>query len=225
MDRHPTDHPAIVAVCRTRALQPRTASSRHLSGIDKGGVDAVVVTPTGVEGDEVRDVEHPGGIDKAVYAYADEDAAWWAAELGEDIWPGRFGENLRTRGVDLVGAVIGERWRIGADVLVEVSEPRVPCAPFQHHMGDRPGWVKRFADVGRTGTYLRVLAGGPVAPGDAVEVLSRPAHGVTIGRWFTANDPADAKALLDAESDDWQVPAALRGYIVHVLARAGAGTT
>ena len=50
----------------------------------------------------------------AVYAYAHEDYDWWSAELGRDLEPGSFGENLTLRGVDVTGAVIGERWRIGS---------------------------------------------------------------------------------------------------------------
>jgi MOSC domain-containing protein YiiM len=214
---------AVTAVCATRALQPRTASTRTLSGIDKAEVGAAVLTALGVEGDRVMDVRHHGGVDKAVYAYAEEDAAWWAEQLGEAIPPGRFGENLRTRGLDLVGAVIGERWQLGSDVVVEVAEPRVPCATFRHHMGDRRGWVRRFTEAGRCGTYLRVLVGGRVAGGDPVEVVHRPTHGVTIGRWFTAPDAATASALLDAERDDpggWRMAAALRGHAEHLLTRA-----
>lgn len=210
----------LTAVCTTRALQPRTRSTTTPSGIDKAAVDGAVLTALGVEGDQVLDERHHGGVDKAAYAYADEDAAWWAAELGEAIPPGRFGENLRTTGIDLVGAVIGERWRIGGGVLVEVSEPRVPCSTFQHHMGDRSGWVRRFAEAGRCGTYLRVLEGGPVSAGDAVEVVERPAHGVTVGGWFTDPDVTAATALLAAERDGWRMAEALRAHVWDVARRA-----
>ena len=223
------DAGTLTAVCLTRSLQPRTARTRTLSGIDKAAVDHAVLTPFGVEGDSVLDTRHHGGVDQAVYAYADEDADWWAAQLGEDVPPGRFGENLRTSGLDLVAAVIGERWQIGTDVVVEVSQPRVPCATFRHHMGDRRGWVRRFADAGRTGTYLRVVAGGRVAAGMPLSVIHRPAHGVTVGRWFTEADPQDARALLQAESsadDGWVMAAHLRAHADHVLQRqpvSGAG--
>lgn len=210
----------VTAVCVTRALQPRTASSTVPTGIDKAPVDSIRVTPTGVVGDRVMDTEHHGGRDKAVYVYAEEDAGWWAEQLEESVPPGRFGENLRTRGIDLVTAVIGERWRIGAEVIVEVSEPRVPCATFRHHMGDRVGWVKRFSAVGRTGAYLRVLDGGEVIPGASVSVVSRPDHGVPVGRWFTENRPEDARALLAAEHAGWRMGPALRAYVDRALAQS-----
>lgn len=209
----------ITAVCVTRALQPRTTSTRTLSGIDKAPVELVVVTALGVEGDQVRDTVHHGGVDKAAYAYADEDAAWWETELEDEIPPGRFGENLRTSGIDLSGAVIGERWQVGDDVLLEVSAPRVPCATFQHHMDDRSGWVRRFTNAGRVGTYLRVLEEGEITPGDPVTVVDRPRHGVTVGRWFSHNDPDDARALLAAETTDWQLATSLKAQAEHVISR------
>ena len=83
----------------------------------------------GVAGDRQVDRKHHGGPDKAVYAYAEEDVARWADELGRELPPGTFGENLRTRGLDVTGALVGERWRIGSDgLVVEVTQPRIPCA-------------------------------------------------------------------------------------------------
>lgn len=209
----------VTAVCITQALQPRTQSTRTQSGINKGPVDLIVLTTTGIDGDQVLDTKHHGGVDKAVYAYADEDAAWWEIELEDEVPPGRFGENLRLSGIDVTGAVIGERWQVGDDALLEVSAPRVPCATFQHHMDDRSGWVRRFTNAGRTGAYLRVLEEGEITAGDPITVIDRPAHGVTIGRWFTHNDPDDARALLAAESPDWHMAESLKQYVRHVLSQ------
>ncbi|MGI8575289.1 MAG: hypothetical protein ACR2MA_08080 [Egibacteraceae bacterium] len=50
-----------------------------------------------------------------------------------------------------------------------------------------------------------------------VRVLSHPDHGVSIGRWFTRRDPESARALLAAESKEWQMASALRGYVNRVL--------
>ena len=86
---------------------------------------AVDVTELGIAGDRQVDRSH-GGHDAAVYVYADEDAAYWETELGRELPPGYFGENVRTSGLDVNGARIGERWRIG-DLLLEVRQPRTPC--------------------------------------------------------------------------------------------------
>ena len=88
-----------------------------------------------------------GGPDQAVYAYAREDLDL-EAELGRPLENGVFGENLTTEGLDVNGALIGERWRIGPDVILEVSRPRIPCGTFQGWMA-QGDWIKRFTQVAR----------------------------------------------------------------------------
>ena len=153
------------------------------SGIDKKPVPGrVAVHELGLDGDVQVNRKHHGGEGQAVYAYAQEDADWWIAELGRDLPPGRFGENLRTSGIDLLDAVLGERWRVGT-ALFEVTAPRIPCANFEQFWGV-PRLVKRFTERGASGAYLRVMETGDVGAGDAIEVVHRPAHGVTAGRAF-----------------------------------------
>jgi MOSC domain-containing protein YiiM len=155
-----------------------------------------------------------------VYAYAEEDADRFAADLGRDIPPGLFGENLRTRGVDVSGAVIGERWRIGAKVLLEVTYPRTPCGTFERRMGIA-GWQDAFRAGGAPGAYFRVVRSGGVHAGDGIEVVERPSHGVTIGGWFRDSSPEDAQALLDADAaGSIQVAEKLRRHVEQALRRA-----
>ena len=160
------------------------ASDAGRTGIDKRPVATTRATTTGLVGDHIFDVPGHGGVDQAAYAYAAEDAAWWARELGREIGPGRFGENLTTEGVEVTGAVIGERWQVGTTVL-EVSAPRIPCRVFAGFW-EVPDLIKRFTAHGAPGAYLRVLVEGELSTGDAVEVVHRPAHGVTIGETFRA---------------------------------------
>ena len=171
------------------------------TAIDKRPVGGRVdVDPLGVAGDTQCDTRNHGGRDQAAYAYADEDAAWWAEHLGRDVPPGLFGENLRTSDLDVTGAEIGERWRIGdgpAPLVVEVTMPRIPCQTFAHRMGEQH-WVKRFTEHGAPGAYLRVITPGSVAAGDPVVVHRRPGHGVTIGDSFLRTDPATMRRLLEA---------------------------
>jgi MOSC domain-containing protein YiiM len=157
--------------------------------------------PNGLAGDHVCTTEHHGGTDQAVYAYAREDLDWWERELGYELESGRFGENLTTLGLDLTGAVVGERWRIG-EVVLQATLPRFPCATFAHRMGE-PKWVKRFTARGATGTYLRVVAPGSIKTGDPIEVIRRPAHGVTVGQSFRAltTESQLLPSLLDAGDD------------------------
>ncbi len=155
------------------------------SAIDKHPVSGrVVVHRLGLEGDVQVNKRFHGGEGQAVYAYAEEDAAHWAAELDRPLPAGRFGENLRTTGLDLTGAEIGERWRVGTTVL-EVTAPRTPCAKFQAYWGV-PRLIKRFTVHGASGAYLRVLEPGEIGAGDPVEVVSRPGHGITLGLAFRA---------------------------------------
>jgi MOSC domain-containing protein YiiM len=111
-----------------------------------------------------------------VYAYAAEDLAWWSDELGRDLGPAAFGENLTTLGLKLRNAVIGEQWCIGTAVL-QVSEPRTPCWKLGMRLGD-PAFPRAFARARRPGVLLRVLR-GTLQARDVIEVSSVPAHGVT----------------------------------------------
>lgn len=150
-----------------------------VSGIDKRPVDGpLAVRGVNVAGDGQADLTVHGGVDKAVYAYAHEDGAWWATELDREIWPGIFGENLTTEGLDVTGAVVGERWRVG-DALFEVCQPRLPCFKLGMQFDD-PRMLKRFVQASRPGAYLRIVTEGTIAPGDSIEVVSRPDHGVTV---------------------------------------------
>ncbi len=190
----------LVAVNVVHALIPDVLGPLGNTAIDKRPVAGrVAVTApgddaaVGLEGDQIYDRNDHGGPDQAIYAYAAEDRAWWAAELGREIAAGGFGENLATEGLDVTGAVIGERWQVGDDgVLLEVTAPRIPCRTFQGWM-DEPHWVKRFTAHGAPGAYLRVLSPGTVGAGDRIDVVARPEHGVTIGDVFVIRRaPADA---------------------------------
>lgn len=187
------------------------------TGIDKRPVAGPVrFEPLGVEGDHVLDTTAHGGADQAVYAYSHEDAQWWATELGRELQPGNFGENLTTVGIDLTACVIGERWRVG-EVVLEVSRPRIPCRVFAGFWGV-PDLIKRFTARAHPGTYLRVVTPGSFAAGTPIEVLDRPDHGVTIGLTFRALtlEPDLLPRLLDAPA----LPAPLRDKAARRVATA-----
>ena len=190
---------------------------RRNSGIDKRPVDgAVTVSELGLAGDEQTLASH-GGVDRALYAYASEDADWWAAELRKEIPAGRFGENLTTEGIDVTGALIGERWRLGTKVVVEVREPRIPCGNFTHWMKE-PRWVRRFTEHGCPGAYLKVIETGSVEAGDEIRVIHRPEHGVTVGEVFPRGEPDVMQALLDSGIDLSDV---MRADAERITGRAG----
>jgi MOSC domain-containing protein YiiM len=139
----------------------------------------VAVRGVNLEGDRQADLSVHGGPDKAIYAYAAEETRLWEGELGRELGAGAFGENLTTEGVDVSGAVLGERWRVGT-TLLEVVQPRLPCFKLGLKMGD-PGFLRTFARASRPGAYLRIVEEGDLGAGDAIEVdlAARPDHGVT----------------------------------------------
>jgi MOSC domain-containing protein YiiM len=174
----------------------------------------VPVRGVNLAGDEQADRRVHGGPDKAIYAYAAEDTAWWENELDKALGSGAFGENLSVRGIDLTAALVGERWRVGT-TLLEVRQPRVPCYKLNIRMDD-PGFVRRFAQAGRPGAYLGILEEGDVGAGDAIDVVERPDHGVTMGFFSDAilHDHRQLEGLLAAPRlpGDWRQ---------HILARRG----
>ncbi|GGW90606.1 sulfurase [Streptomyces lomondensis] len=173
---------------------PYTDNPEGVTGIDKQPVAGPVrvsapgpkgVGGSGLAGDAVCKLEHHGGNDQAVYAMAREDLDEWERELGRTLADGAFGENLTTAGLDVSGALIGERWRIGPEVVLEVTSGRIPCRTFQGHLGEK-GWVKRFTQRGAPGAYLRVIEPGEIRAGDPVEIVHRPDHDVTVALQFRA---------------------------------------
>ncbi|MBO9704234.1 MOSC domain-containing protein [Arthrobacter woluwensis] len=195
-------HPGtVLAVCRVHELRPDPEGRVGVTAIDKRPVEGpVTVHRLGLHGDIQADRANHGGFDQAVYAYSQEDADHWAAELGRDVPAGYFGENLRLAGIATTQAVIGERWRIGTDVELEVTSPRVPCATFQRRV-EEAAWVRRFTQEGRVGCYLRVIKTGDIREGDHVHRVYVPDHGITVGQWFSEPTLEMIDALRDAEAD------------------------
>ncbi|WKX72057.1 MOSC domain-containing protein [Streptomyces sp. XD-27] len=169
-------------------------TSIEFTGIDKRPVtrSVAVAAPgpkgtagSGVAGDAVCDLRHHGGDDQAVYAFAREDLDDWEKALGRELPNGVFGENLTTLGLDVNSALIGERWRIGRDVILEITSPRIPCRTFAGWLGES-GWMKRFTQAAAPGAYLRVVEPGEIRAGDPVEIVHRPDHEVTVSFLFRA---------------------------------------
>jgi MOSC domain-containing protein YiiM len=203
--RHPpparsVDPVRLLSVNVGTPVRLRTPKGREVrTAIWKQPVEGrVAVRGVNVDGDRQADLRVHGGPDKAVYAYASEDTASWEQELGRELGPGAFGENLTTEGVDVTNAVIGERWAIGTTVL-EVCQPRLPCFKLGLRFDD-PKMVRRFGEARRPGAYLRIVSEGELGAGDPIDVGARPAHGVTIALVSEAilHDETLLPRLLDA---------------------------
>ena len=189
--------------------QGEWTGSEGRTGIDKRSVSgAIEFKDNGVVGDRVIDTNVHGGYEQAVYAYAREDAQWWEKEINEEIPAGRFGENLTTEGIDVNAALIGEQWKIGS-VILEVSQPRIPCRVFAGFW-KRATLIKDFTQAGRPGTYLRIIQEGKAQAGDSIEVIFKPNHTVTISDLFAAKSGERSKinqikdvTYLSTEFKEW----------------------
>ncbi len=148
--------------------QPTKAKLSGLTGIVKRPVEgAVHVGRLGLAGDTICDLEKHGGVDQAVYVYCSRDYEWWAAELGRELDPGTFGENMVFDGISCRDVFFGDRFAVG-EVLLEVTAPRIPCATLAERMGD-PAFPRRFQKAALPGFYCRVVDEGNVRAGDRIE--------------------------------------------------------
>ncbi len=192
-----------VGTAREFEYSGRTAKSAIWKAPTAGRIAARGVN---LAGDEQADRQAHGGPDKAVYAYAVEDALWWAKEIGRPFAHGEFGENLTTEGIDVNDAVIGEHWEIGSTVL-EVSEPRVPCWRLGVRMADHL-FPRRFTEALRPGSYLRIIVEGDVGAGDEIRIVDKPRTDLTVRDVFRiyTRDRHEAARLLAVPqvSDAWK---------------------
>jgi MOSC domain-containing protein YiiM len=191
---------------------PNPYKDSRRTGIDKRPhAEPVQVRPpgpkgsglgSGIVGDYIGDGRHHGGDEQAVYAYAREDLDEWEARLGRKLPNGFFGENLTTRDLDVTGARLGERWRVGEEVELVVTSPRIPCSTFRGWVGEK-GWLKTFTAVAKPGAYLAVVRSGTIRHGDPIEIVRRPAHDVTVQLTYRAvTTEADLLPTLLKAGDD-----------------------
>jgi MOSC domain-containing protein YiiM len=175
----------VISVNVGRSRDAEWAGRLRRTAIDKRPVAGPVdVRWLGLAGDEQADTQNHGGREQALYVYAREDLDWWVERLSRELVNGMFGENITTTGLDITGALIGEVWRLGTAV-VQITAARIPCVVFAGWVDERQ-WVRRFADAGRPGAYLRVLQEGTVRAGDGLEIISRPAERVTLAEAMAA---------------------------------------
>jgi MOSC domain-containing protein YiiM len=161
----------------------------------------VQVTAAGLADDVIADTRNHGGPDQAVYVYGGADYAWWTAELGRELTPGTFGENLTISDLESAPLAIGDRLQVGG-VILEVTAPRIPCWKLAQRMGD-PGFVKRFRAAERPGFYCRVVRAGELRTGEPVTMTPYAGERVTVAEVFRdyyepARDPATIRRFLAA---------------------------
>jgi MOSC domain-containing protein YiiM/ferredoxin-NADP reductase len=133
------------------------------------------VTATGILGDEHAAKSH-GGTERAVHQYNPDHYPDWQAEKAPEpklYDVGAFGENLVTTNMNDDNVCIGDVYKVGDEVLLEVSEPRHPC----YKLNSRFKWpraLKRTIRTGRSGWNMRVLQTGNICKGDIISLVDRP---------------------------------------------------
>jgi MOSC domain-containing protein YiiM len=176
------------------------------TGIFKRPAGAPVqINPLGLEGDHISDVENHGGFDQAVYVYSALDYDWWSSELGRPFDAGTFGENLTISDFETLPVRIGDRLHF-AEVVLEVTGPRIPCVTLAARMGD-PKFLKWFVKAERPGLYCRVIMPGAVQVGETVSFVPYEGETFTCIETFRmfhtggTDDPALVRRLLAAPID------------------------
>jgi MOSC domain-containing protein YiiM len=172
-----------VNIGQQQSLQ--NGSRKEITGIFKLPTSgSVAVTSIGLQGDVICDSKHHGGPDQAIYIYGAADYAWWSGELGYEVIPGTFGENLTISELESASFWIGDRLKIG-DVVLEVSAPRIPCGTLAARVGD-PKFVKRFRQAERPGLYCRVIQPGMVQIGATVSIEKVVMESISVIEVFRA---------------------------------------
>ena len=153
------------------------------TGIYKLPMDGPVeIKSLGIEGDAICDTKNHGGPDQALYLYGGADYAYWEQEIGKELAPGTFGDNLTISDLESATFNVGDFIHVG-EVTLQVTSPRIPCGTFATRMGD-PQWVKKFRHAERPGLYVRVVREGVIQAGDPVTIEKYSGETVSIVQMY-----------------------------------------
>lgn len=181
------------------------------SGICKAALTGTVeIGERGIASDEQVDRAHHGYPAMALHHFPHESYAWLRHHFGPLPrlgGPGSMGENISTRGLTEHEVCIGDRFRLGS-ALIEVTQPRQPCATIEHHLGAK-GVVRAMAGAARSGWFYRVLEPGAAQAGDVLRLLEQGHPRWTVARAFLAtygsarasDSELEELAALDRASD------------------------
>ena len=167
-----------------RSQMITSSGKSYATGIYKSRIDGSVAVGTlGLTDDVICDGKFHGGPDQALYLYSIEDYGFWSDQLGEDVAPGSFGENLTTTGLDLCSLFVGDIL-ISENLTLQVTAPRIPCNTLEARMGKR-GFAKQFMKAGRSGAYCRVLKEGRVSACDEFELETYKGNSILLTTFLT----------------------------------------
>jgi MOSC domain-containing protein YiiM len=93
---------------------------------------------------------------------------------GFNVQPGAIGENVTTRGIDLLALPVLTRLRLGNEAVVQITGLRNPCRQEAFQQGLLSAVIGRDSEgnlIRKAGVMAIVVAGGEITPGDAVSVI------------------------------------------------------
>ena len=169
----------------------------------------VKITKLGLEGDVIISKKHHGGLDQAIYIYGGADYEWWSEELGKEIHPGTFGDNLTISELESTQFNIGDALHIG-EIALQITAPRIPCGTFAARMDD-PQWVKKFRHAERPGLYCRVIKEGVVKAGEIVSIEKYSGEILSILQMF--RDYYDRNKSVETIQRHLNAPIAIRARV------------
>lgn len=143
-------------------------------GVPKRPQPSGEVTIYGLQGDRQRDTEHHGGLERALCLYSLDHILELQAE-GHPIYPGSTGENLTISGLDWQAVVPGSRFRLGDQVIIEITGYAAPCRVIQGSFsGHTFGRISEKTNPGWARAYARVLSPGRIVIGDKITIIDSP---------------------------------------------------
>jgi len=145
-------------------------------GVPKHAIPAATLTPIGLEGDRHAHPDIHGGARQAVLLITAEGIDELIA-YGFPLTHGSLGENLTTSGIDRRDFRVGQRWQIGAEVVIEITKRRAPCQALNvYGPGIQPVIFDALAGNGDpsspkwglSGFYASVVHPGVIRPRDEI---------------------------------------------------------
>jgi MOSC domain-containing protein YiiM len=178
----------------------RYEDRKIITGGAKKPVPRALLRFENLDGDRQADRVNHGGFEKAVCVYPFDHYPYWNRQLGRDLKPGAFSENLTVSGAIETEVCVGDVFRIG-EAMVQVSQPRMPCSKLAGKNGSKM-LPKLIGDTGYTGFYMRVLSEGLVAADDSFDLVRAHPERITIAEvnsiiYEKSNDVALIKRLAE----------------------------
>jgi len=179
------------------------------SAIEKQAVGRVFLAKEGFHGDQVADLKHHGGPERAVCIYPAEHYALWEQEFQKPLPPATFGENLTVSGMLEQDVYIGDVFRVG-EAIIQVTQGRVPCQTIDRRLEMTP-LMKRMVKTGFTGYLCRVIEEGEIQADSDIELVESHPEQISVlytneVNFHRAKDiEAMTKILkVDALAEEWR---------------------